>query len=168
LNQNPLPNCQKNEMDILLEENKGIISFMKNDDSNSVIVSSSSNSQYLHRILSFDDSYWYSSKSENSWISFQFKHNPVKLSGYLLRSHRGPSYPIGWKLEASKDGNNWKLIDEKSGSNYFQTKQQVVTFPCQLNDYYSFFKFTQTEKNQGKDFSFNLNFVEFWGRVIEE
>jgi hypothetical protein len=161
---------------------KGVISTLRQNDSSSIELSSSSDlNPYLckEHILKPDGKYWFSRDEPNSWIQFKFKTNQISPSSYVIRN-KASSYsdfhfsPQGWKLEGSIDGIKWEIIHEVRNCESFRKDEQEVIFSCETEDFFSFLRFTQTQENL-KNFHdpvfqpqhcFLLNYVDFSGEII--
>jgi hypothetical protein len=157
----------------------GIISTLKQNDPNPVLLTSSSNNNLYgspENILNPDDKCWLSDYVQNSWICFNFKNKQISPSGYLIRN--GKFYwdqsPQGWKFEGSNDQQDWETIHEVRYCQSFRKENQEASFSCQTNHFFSFLRFTQIQENVFKihypkdppQHYFLLNFVEFSGKII--
>jgi hypothetical protein len=148
-NQQFLIQTMQSESETQFSHEEGIILNLKthNQLTSIIITSSSSYSYSRFNILHFDDSYWFTEDTPNSFICIQFLKIATSLAGYSLRSSTN-CFPNGWKLEASVDSQIWYLIDQQSDLNLFTQKNQSKHFKCNPNRAFSYFKFIQTEKNK--------------------
>jgi hypothetical protein len=121
-------------------------------------------------ILTFNENYWLSQDDPNPWICFKLNSKKIFLSGYLFRSLFSTNYcnPKSWKLEASNDNINWILIDKQVNRDWVTHQWIEVYFPVEAKESYSYFKFTQTGNSYCNSLRFLLNFVEFFGAIIDQ
>jgi hypothetical protein len=165
--------------EVNLSETNGIISYLKQNDPNPVLVTSSSNGnpfEIPENALNVSDTIWSSKDIPNSWIQFNFKNMKIAPSKYLIRnksSNWWEDSPQGWKLEGSNDGSNWESIHEVRDCESFRQANQEASFSCETSHFFSFLRFTQTEEDLFKFHGgwssyhyFLLNFVEFAGKII--
>jgi hypothetical protein len=153
----------------------GIISTLKQNDPNPVLLASSSNFNSVpENVLNPDDKCWRSQNVPNSWIIFNFKNKQISPSRYLIRNgnHYSDYSPQGWKLEGSNDQTNWATIHEVRDCKTFNQQNQEASFSCQADKFFSFLRFIQIQENishssfLSSSHNFNLNFVEFSGKII--
>jgi hypothetical protein len=97
----------------------------------------------IGRILDWIDDYWYSNNVQNSWFCLHFVHSKILLSGCRLRTYSQNERPSGCQLEASNNGTEWVLVDERNDE--LNNSQAENSFSCQTSKIYSYFKFTQTK-----------------------
>jgi hypothetical protein len=154
-----------NTVQVNLSELKEIISNLRQNDPNSVVLTSLSDcdSDYgKENVLNPDDKFWCSNNVENSWIQFHFTKNRISPSKYLIRNHSNWYYHStqSWKLEGSNNESNWELIDNVTNCEIFKQNNQEKTFSCQTEKFFSFLRFTQTQENlfrfHNPSFSFEL------------
>jgi NIMA (never in mitosis gene a)-related kinase len=173
------PKIQKNEnsrgslshaIRVNLSESSAIISFLRKIDEDSILVTVSSiydEESKPENVLNTDQSFWWSENEENSWIQFEFKSHFISPQGYLIRN--GLLYsPKGWKLEGSKDENEWVQLHEITNSEIFKQGNQEGNFHCKTDQFFSFLRLTQIQGNFGGNVVFLLNFVEFYGKVVKK
>jgi hypothetical protein len=116
-------------------------------------------------ILKYDNSTLFHSQNQpNSWICIKMNTKKVAPSGYLLRSWYGSGRNNlkNWTLEASNDNVSWIQLDQQIDRNWITKDWSEVYFPVNTKEAYSYFKFTQTGKNDGNQDYFRLNYVEFF------
>ena len=143
-------------------------------DSNEVEVTASSvdcNLPDPKNVLRNDCSRWHSKNLPNTWIQFDFKTRKVSITSYSMNDYyvRIKS----WKVEGSKDGSTFKIIDNKvdttdfQSSNYqFNHPSAQKNFPVQPNNkYYRYIRITSTCKNWNNNDHFCLYRVELFGSV---
>jgi DNA gyrase/topoisomerase IV subunit A len=142
-----------NAIQVNLSGSNGIISSLRQNDPNPVLLTSSSNDSSScppENILKRDDNYWISKNEQNSWILFNFKNKQISPSGYLIRNKADGNYifsPQGWKLEGSNDQSKWITIHEVQDCQKFRSNDQEASFSCQTDQFFSFLRFTQTQEN---------------------
>jgi FtsZ-binding cell division protein ZapB len=147
----------------------GIINYLLKNQENSILVLvSSTDSGSKENVLYNDEERWISYDSPRSFISFEFKTKPISLTGYLLRSHDGPSFVRNWIVEGSNDEISWIIIDKQANNNSLSGRFKENIFYCQPNNYFSFFKITQTDYNANANNFFELSYVEFYGEFYNE
>lgn len=134
-----------------------------------------SSSIYGHEpvyIFSSDSNYaWLSNNYQNSWIMIQFKTLKISLVGYKIDSNHdwkdSFGIPKSWKVEGSNDNTQWFSIDSRSNESSLLQSPFKSTFPVEKSEFYSHFKFTQTDVNSGRNFHFLIQYLEFYGDILE-
>jgi len=81
------------------------------------------------------------------WFQLEF-YDPVVLGGYTFTSgNDAPERdPLDWRLEASTDGENWDVLDERTGEK-FDTRKVTRTFVFQNTKAYNFYRMYITKIN---------------------
>jgi hypothetical protein len=121
-------------------------------------------------ILTLNENYWLSQDDPNPWICFKLNSTKIFLSGYLFRAYKSINSvnPKNWEPEASNDNINWILIDNQVNREWVTRDWIQVYFPVEVKESYSYFKFTQTGNSYRDTLRFLLNFVEFFGTIIDQ
>lgn len=90
--------------------------------------------------------------SGDLWFQLEF-YNPVVLGGYTFTSGNDADGrdPLTWRLEASKDGNNWTVLDTRENE-YFSTRKETRTFTFTNSIAYNFYRVYVTAVNSGSVF----------------
>jgi hypothetical protein len=152
----------------------GLFQYLKKAKSNpfsftcsSVLHNSSSYNP--ENILNYDSSYFWSQNEQNSWLCIQLTSQKVILSGYLLRSSTNQfNHNLkNWTLKASKDNMDWIQLDQQMNRNWVNPDWTEVYFPIQTKKSFSYFKFTQTGKNYNNSDYFFMNYLEFFGTILD-
>jgi hypothetical protein len=152
---------------------QGILQDLEKTEPNPFTFSYSSviNSSYEPKnLLNYDNSTYFQSQNQpNSWFCIKLNTKQLILSGYFLRSYYGTNNHglKNWKLECSKDNVNWVIIDQQIERNWI-TNMSEVYFPVQTKESFSYFKFTQAGKNIGNNDHFLLNYLEFFGTILDQ
>lgn len=174
-----LQNLSLKAIQVHLSGYEGIISFLRTGNSNSVIISSSSekdSSCKSDNVLNPDDKYWWSQNEKDSWILFSFNGYLISPSGYFIRNKTyGGAFafsPQSWKLEGSLNNSNWITLHEVKKCSLFKKNDQEASFKCEPEQFFPYLRLIQTQenlkKNYASDFSYSflLSFVELAGRII--
>ena len=120
----------------------------------------------IQRDYSNHKMHWCSENTPNSFVVFHFPHHFIKLSQYTMksRSNSMQPYPTGWKLEAANSNNEntvWTLLHEIGPVNDINGDGLQKTYPSPSNDYFCYFKLTQTSATSAHHFCFAK--IEFFG-----
>jgi hypothetical protein len=111
--------------------------------------------------------WWGSTDLMNSWICFDFKDRAVWLDQYAIKSHKGPSWLLQWKLEGSLDGCDWVTLDKRNTSD-LASEWAVKTFNCGVEGGVRFFRYIrlrQTGKNAVQRNHLVFCNIEFFGTL---
>jgi hypothetical protein len=122
-------------------------------------------------MLNYDNSTYFASQNQpNSLFCIKLNAKQIILSGYLLRSYSGVTTNNieSWKLECSKDNSNWIVIDKQIERNWITQDWSEVYFPVQAKEAFSYFKFTQIGQNYLGYNHFELNYLEFFGAILDQ
>lgn len=90
--------------------------------------------------------------SGDLWFQLEF-YNPVVLGGYTFTSGNDADGrdPLNWRLEASKDGNNWTVLDTRENED-FPGRRETRTFTFANSTAYNFYRIYVTAVNSGSLF----------------
>jgi hypothetical protein len=156
----------------------GIIHFLRQIDPNIIVLSFSSNcypNDYTDNpeaIFKYEnEAHFLTYNNPKSWFCFQFKNKKIILSGYFFRNGPGTNYchsPQGWRLDGSNDGSSWIEIHSTTNQACFKNSPNEARFACQNSQPFSFFKFTQTQKNNCNQDYFRLGFADFFEIILDE
>jgi hypothetical protein len=114
--------------------------------------------------------YWYTDNVPNSWIQFEFMNSMTSLTGYTLKSGSdggGSHHLLRWKVEGSKNGRDWKQIDNQN-CQFLNGNYVTKIFRCKssnVGQFYRFIRLTQTGTNSGGNHHLMLCNIEFYGTV---
>jgi hypothetical protein len=118
--------------------------------------------------LKYDNTSWCgcSDSPPEHWFCFEFKKKQISPLSYLIRK-ADCGFLKGWKVEGSKDGQQWELIHEKRDQTCFTQQYQENTFSVQSQSFFSFIKITQTQLNGDNNKYFKHTFFELSGYIKE-
>ena len=135
------------------------------------VTASSSIRNQVHQILDNDwNDWWHSETVENSWVQFDFKSSRVRLLAYTIKSDGNSGHHlVSWVIEASKDGNTWEVVDERSNTADLNGNWIVKTFECNTpsEKFVQFVRLRQTGLNSNAAHYLLLTKIEFFGQVQE-
>ncbi|KAH0795593.1 F5/8 type C domain containing protein [Histomonas meleagridis] len=109
---------------------------------------------------------WVSANEQNSWIQFDFKEKRIKLENYAIMTfsgQQGSTHMKSWRLEASEDDIEWVILDDVKDDNTLNSSNAVITRATKTDQFYRYFKFTQTDKNQFGTYCMAIRRIEFFG-----
>jgi hypothetical protein len=111
------------------------------------------------------DGFWHSLDVPDSWICFDFKEKSVSLQHYTVKSESIMGYfCVQWELEGSNDGKTWRSLDSRNTTDLYD--KATKTYRCSdsvANEFFSFIRMRQTERNSRGDNRFPLCNLEFFG-----
>jgi hypothetical protein len=168
------PNRYSDFKEIEIINHEGIISFMKKESPNSVLIETSSSynaSSYpIENLFVYDSSTFGTQNSSNSSITFTFHGKKISVSKYFIRSVGSGIFTQdtlkNWILEGSNDKSRWTLIDYKINETSLNQDDSEFTFQCQPSQPFSYVKLTQVGKNQYGSEQLALSFIEFSGTIF--
>ena len=74
--------------------------------------------------------------------------SPFYITHYTIRSHQSSTCHIrAWTFAASKDGNDYKILDNKEANDYLKSSGSVRTRVNPQRKRYKYFRIMQTEAN---------------------
>lgn len=90
--------------------------------------------------------------SGDLWFQLEF-YNPVVLGGYTFTSGNDADGrdPLNWRLEGSKDGSNWTVLDRRENED-FPGRRETRTFTFANSTAYNFYRIYVTAVNSGSLF----------------
>ena len=82
----------------------------------------------------------------------------------------GNNQPKTWVLEGSKDGQDWRILDEQKNNSSLRGTSKVQLFPISKEknnqESFEYIRIRQTGPNCLNANYFELNSVEFYGQLI--
>ncbi|OHT14422.1 hypothetical protein TRFO_15201 [Tritrichomonas foetus] len=114
--------------------------------------------------------YFCTLSEENPWFQMEFTNISIKLSGYMLKSWYNAQNgvcPTSWTLEASEDGIDWVKIDSVLQSKELMNNGAVVIRNTSIEEYFTFFRFTQLSNVNPGNKALALNLFELYGTAQE-
>ena len=120
--------------------------------------------------LDFEDtgSHWVSNNVAISshYFIVRIFNGTFRMTNYEIRSHKSDVCCMrGWKLEGSKDGSNYAMLDNRPENNdlYGNT---VGRYPVNSGkNYYSYFRIKQTVKST-RDNRMRISGLDFYGEFL--
>ena len=100
-------------------------------------------------------------------INYDFGE-PTYINRYRMLGSNDAEYttvPKSWTFEGSNDGDNWTVLDTRTGQTW--SSGQVRSYSFQNDDAYVYYKFDCTELNGATDYLM-LWEIEFWGTAPGE
>jgi hypothetical protein len=97
----------------------------------------------------------------NSWIRWFHRRDTLKSVGH------GSIHLLQWKVEGSKNGQDWKQINNQN-CQYLNGKYVTKTFRCESSNvgrFYRFIRLTQTGANSGNSHYLILCNIKFYGAL---
>lgn len=115
----------------------------------------------------FDDTYFASEDKPEQWILFEFKHNEIIPTYYLLRSQYDFINNLkSWMIEGSIDGIEWKLLDKRLEVDNLKEKNVIAKFKMQNSMRCKFIRLTQLGLNWNNNNFMIISGIEFFGKLI--
>lgn len=114
-----------------------------------------------------EDTYFASDDFNNQWILFDFKHNEIIPSFYLIRSQYDYVNNLkSWMIEGSIDGNEWTIMDKRLGVDCLKEKNVIARFSIQKPMRCRFVRLTQLGNNWNDNNFLIISGIEFFGKFI--
>lgn len=110
-----------------------------------------------------------SSLEVNGWFEIDFCERKINLSSYTLKTASNSRYtfPKSWKIIASNDKIEWKVLDYQIDVANFKSQNRQQRFICnENNDFYRYIRYVQTDSWCGS-YKYNIIFsrIELFGSV---
>ena len=144
-------------------------------ESKAVVCTSSSvdGTSSVKGIVSRFPTHFATKSAAKSWVGVELSNHTLQLSHYTLRNTDNSEVRNlsmrSWKLEGSRDGKQWTLLDERNHDSTLNQKSQTVTHAVPQSNtgsqYYSHFRLTQTAANSGGGQQLCMGGVEMYGRL---
>lgn len=128
------------------------------------------NQFYPKMILNLSDSSYFMSKDlPNSWVMLDFKNMEIQVSHYVIRTYgdTSNSHLKSWILEASKDGQEWSIIDRRVTDYSLKEDWGTSAFKCSLKKRARFIRLTQTGLNHRDTNCLLICSIEFYGKLYK-
>ena len=106
-----------------------------------------------------------------SWVGLEFVGYALSLKKYTLRHAETPKTEAlrGWKLEGSKDGRKWVVLDERKNDQTLNAKGVCVAYDIRQSpvtrEPFSHFRLTSTQPNSGNTHTLALGNIELYGTL---
>lgn len=124
-------------------------------------------------LLKYNESHYFETRNvPNSWICFRFNKHKINPSSYILKSYGSSSnhQPKTWVLEGSKDGQDWRILDEQNNNSSLRGSDKVQLFSISKEknnkESFEYIRIRQTGPNCLNHDYFELNSIEFYGQLI--
>lgn len=124
-----------------------------------------------------NDNYYFSNDEDNVFVLFDFKDKLIQLNNYSIRSHcdgKNCGHLRNWAVEASKDGEKWEEIDNRSDDSSLNEPNTTSTFNVKKgnNKFYRFIRLRQTGYSWYDYPNYNsyhqgFRFIELFGKLQE-
>ena len=114
------------------------------------------------------DGHWLAVKADHMFVTYRF-NTATKVTSIKLynpdANNQTTRPPKAWTFEGSNDGDNWTVLDTRTGQTW--SSGQVRSYSFQNDDAYVYYKFDCTELNGATDYLM-LWEIEFWGTAPGE
>ena len=114
------------------------------------------------------DGRWLAVKADHMFVTYRF-NTATKVTSIKLynpdANNETTRPPKAWTFEGSNDGDNWTVLDTRTGQTW--SSGQVRSYSFQNDDAYVYYKFDCTELNGATDYLM-LWEIEFWGTAPGE
>ena len=114
------------------------------------------------------DGRWLAVKADHMFVTYRF-NAATKVTSIKLynpdANNQTTRPPKAWTFEGSNDGDNWTVLDTRTGQTW--SSGQVRSYSFQNDDAYVYYKFDCTELNGATDYLM-LWEIEFWGTAPGE
>ena len=114
------------------------------------------------------DGRWLAVKADHMFVTYRF-NTATKVTSIKLynpdANNQTTRPPKAWTFEGSNDGDNWTVLDTRTGQTW--SSGQVRSYSFQNDDAYVYYKFDCTELNGATDYLM-LWEIEFWGTAPGE
>lgn len=155
---------------------RGIIETLKEeydgeiDEFIKITSSGTSNGDILSILNKKSNDSWYSATKPGQSIVFDFLTRQVTLTDYTIKTvnySEGAVHLRSWALEGSKDMMTWILLDTQN-TNMLNGPNRIASFKCRGEaEAFRYIRLRQTDVNWRGDHSFGINFIEFFGVLVE-
>ena len=102
----------------------------------------------------------------NHFFIVRIFNGTFRMTNYDIRSHNSNNcYMRGWKLEGSKDGSNYVVLDERPENDDLYYSQVGRYSVDSGGNYYSYFRIKQTVKSI-RDNRMRISALDFYGEFL--
>jgi hypothetical protein len=114
---------------------------------------------------------WLSACQAGQWLCYDFKGSRVEVTDYSIQIADVPgggprNFPKSWILEASEDGSQWIVLDERSDNSDLKGRSKIATFSVTHRHISRMIRIRQTGLNHNDEVYFGFRALELFGGLI--
>ena len=128
-----------------------------------------------------EDSIYYSTNIQDTWICYNFKDRRISPTHYTIRSNSDGGRGVNgwhnlksWVIEGSNDQKTWDILDQRENNNDLDRRNAIYTFqisPEKCKQSYQYLRLRVTGPNHcsaGTYYILTIASLEYFGRLFND